>query len=229
MFQRCPKGSVSWPWRSPQKVSPSSCRAAAPALTARAHRAFASSVLICKTVAVLPIVSGETIPISGNSLPTCMTDSPMASSTVITLSPGSGMRLSSRALNAFAYHAAAASASGTTRCASTFTLATIRPSPHAGLVRLSGEICVAGGRNHERLAKVAVEVALVDESSLDRHLGDRDTALEHPACGADSKRELEPMRRHVIRRTEQPAQPVPADPEGTCKLVERDVGGELVA
>ena len=83
--------------------------------------------MICRTVAVPPIVIGETIPMSGNSLPTCTTESPNASSTVITLLPGSGMRLSSRAPNAFAYQAAASSAFRTTRCAATFTAATIRP------------------------------------------------------------------------------------------------------
>src|SRR5215208_5215852 len=202
MFQRCPKGSVNWPWRSPQKASASWCRATAPALSARAQRAFASSVLICKTVAVSPIVIGETIPMSGNSLPTCTTESSKASSTVITLSPGSGMRLSSRAPNAFTYQAAASSASGTTRCASTFTAATIRPSTHARLVRLSGQTGVAGGGHPERLAKVAVEVALVDESGLQRNLGDRHAALEHPAGGANSTRELKAVRRHAIRRTE---------------------------
>src|SRR5215204_6411067 len=225
MFQRCPNGSVSWPWRSPQKASASWCRATAPALTARAQRAFASSVLICKTVAVSPIVIGETIPMSGNSLPICTTDSPNAISTVITLLPGSGMRLSSRAPNALAYQAAASLASGTTRCASTFTAATIRRSTHARLVRLSGQTGVAGGGHPERLAEVAVEVALVDESGLERDLGDWDAALEHPARGSDSTRELEAVRRHAIRRTEQARNPVPADTRGRCEFVERDVAG----
>jgi hypothetical protein len=44
---------------------------------------------------------------SGNSLPTCTTESPKAISTVMTLSPGSGMRLSSRAPKALAYQAEA--------------------------------------------------------------------------------------------------------------------------
>src|SRR4051812_48261190 len=44
MFQRCPKGSVSWPWRSPQKASASWCRATAPAAMARDQSAFASAV-----------------------------------------------------------------------------------------------------------------------------------------------------------------------------------------
>jgi hypothetical protein len=77
---------------------------------------------------------------------------------------------------------------------------------------------------------VAVEVALVDESGRERNLGDRDAALEHPAGGSDSTRELEAVRRMPYGRTEQASQPVPADTtRGTCELVERDVAGELVA
>src|SRR5215216_167903 len=126
MFQRWPNGSLSCPWRSPQNESASWWRASAPASTARAQRPSASSVLIWRTVAVPPTVSGETMPMSGNSLPTCTTESPKASSTVITLSPGSGMRLSSRAPNAFAYQPAASAASRTTMCAAMFIAETLR-------------------------------------------------------------------------------------------------------
>jgi hypothetical protein len=59
--------------------------ASAPALSARVQRPSASSVLICRTVAVPPIASGATLPMSGNSLPKCTTESPKASSTLITL------------------------------------------------------------------------------------------------------------------------------------------------
>ena len=68
---------------------------------------------------------GETMPMSGNSLPTCTTESPKASSTVITLSPGSGMRLSSCAPNAVAYQPAASAASRTTMCAAMFIAGTV--------------------------------------------------------------------------------------------------------
>jgi hypothetical protein len=51
---------------------------------------------------------------SGNSLPASTIESRKASSTVITLSRGSGMRLSSRAPKAVAYQAQASAASGTT-------------------------------------------------------------------------------------------------------------------
>ena len=114
-FQRWPKGSVSWPWRSPQNASASSWWTAAPACTARAQAASTSSTLSWSTVAVPPMVSGETIPAAGNSLPTCTTAPPKSTSTTITVPPGSGIRLRSCAPNACAYHAAASEASGTTR------------------------------------------------------------------------------------------------------------------
>jgi hypothetical protein len=56
---------------------------------------------------------------SGNWLPTWTTESPKASTTLIGFWPGSGIRLSSRAPKAFAYHAPASAASGTTMCAVT--------------------------------------------------------------------------------------------------------------
>jgi len=70
-------------------------------------------------VAVPPIVPGATTPASGNSLATATAASPKRSSTLITLPPGSGMRLTSSAPNASAYQRAAPSAAGTTMCAVT--------------------------------------------------------------------------------------------------------------
>jgi len=74
--------------------------------------------LIWRTVAVPPIVSGETMPMSGNSLPT--TESPKASWTVITLPSGSGIRLSSRAPKTLAHQLVASAASRTTMWATMF-------------------------------------------------------------------------------------------------------------
>jgi hypothetical protein len=88
--------------------------------------ASTSSVSICSTVAVPPMVSGETMPASGNSLPTCTGDPAMSSSTVMTAPPGSGIRSRSCAPKAFAYQAAASAASGTTMWALTGTPATLR-------------------------------------------------------------------------------------------------------
>ena len=103
--------------------SASSWPTAAPACTARAQAASTSSTLSCSTVAVPPIVSGETMPASGNSLATWTTASPSSTSTTITVPPGSGMRLRSCAPKARAYQSAAADASGTTR----WTLSFIAP------------------------------------------------------------------------------------------------------
>ena len=79
----------------PQNVSARSCPTVAPACTARAHAASTSSTFSCSTVAVPPMVSGETMPASGNSLATWTTASPSCISTTITVPPGSGMRLRS--------------------------------------------------------------------------------------------------------------------------------------
>ena len=71
-------------------------------------------------MAVPPIDSGDRIPKSGNSLATYTGVSPILSSTVMTLPPGSGTRLTSTAPKACEYHEAAASASGTTTWGVTF-------------------------------------------------------------------------------------------------------------
>ena len=58
MFQRCPKGSSSWPCRSPQNMSASGWRTCAPAATARAKAASASSTSSASTTGVPPRVGG---------------------------------------------------------------------------------------------------------------------------------------------------------------------------
>jgi hypothetical protein len=88
-------------------------------------------------------------------------------------------------------------------------------SPHGRLVRLSGRTCVLSRSHPERLAEVAVEMALVKEPGLQRNLGDRDAALEHPTGDTDSTCGLKAVRRHPIRRTEKTRKPVPADTRGT--------------
>jgi hypothetical protein len=58
-------------------------------------------------------------------------------------------------------------------------------------------------------------MALVKEPGLQRNLGDRDAALEHPTGDTDSTCGLKAVRRHPIRRTEKTRKPVPADTRGT--------------
>src|SRR5215204_4285446 len=69
-----------------------------------------------KTVEVPPTLCGERIPISGNSSATITAESPNQSSTLISLPPGTGMRLRSSAPKASAYHSAARAAFRTTMC-----------------------------------------------------------------------------------------------------------------
>ena len=80
-----------------------------------------------------PIVSGETMPASGNSLATWTTASPICISTTITVPPGSGTRLRSRAPKACAYQSMAAEASGTTRWTLSFIAPTLRRAAAAVL------------------------------------------------------------------------------------------------
>jgi len=79
------------------------------------------------------MVSGETMPASGNSLATWTTASPSCISTTMTVPPGSGMRLRSSAPKACAYQSMAADASGTTRCTLSFTRGRLGPAPVAVL------------------------------------------------------------------------------------------------
>jgi hypothetical protein len=72
--------------------------------------------VICRTVELPPIASGERMPSSGSSLATLTVDSPNASSAVRTFPLGRRTRLRSSAPRALAYQSDAASASGTTMC-----------------------------------------------------------------------------------------------------------------
>src|SRR5215204_6102359 len=67
-------------------------------------------------VDVPPTLCGERTPISGNSSATITAESPNQSSTLMSLPPGTGMRLRSSAPRAPVYHSAARAASRTTMC-----------------------------------------------------------------------------------------------------------------